>query len=115
MLPSFVQNNGQTVTRIRPGTKKERGSDVPDWDSASELDIAGCSVQPAGTSLSQDGRILGVTDGYTVYMPPSADVKAGDRIRYDGDLYTISGDPRRWKSATGRLDHIMLSIERWRG
>ena len=43
------------------------------------------------------------------------DVKAGDRIRYEGDLYTIAGAPRHWKSATGRLDHIMLSLERWRG
>lgn len=115
MLPSFTQRNGQAVTRIRPGSKTERGSTVPDWSEASELVISGCSVQPAGTSLSQDGRVLGVTDGCTVYLPPNADVKAGDRIRYDGELYTITGDPRRWCSATGRLDHIMLSIERWRG
>jgi len=115
MLPTFAQNNGQTVTRIRPGAKTERGSTIPDWSNVSELEITGCSVQPSGTSLSQDGRVLGVADGYTVYMPPTADVKEGDRIRYEGDLYTITGSPRHWKSATGRLDHIMLSLERWRG
>ena len=48
-------------------------------------------------------------------MPPNADVLAGDRIVYDGDTYTINGRPRKWKSATGRLDHIMISIERWTG
>lgn len=115
MLPSFAIQNGQTVTRIRPGAKTQRGSSVPDWDHAAELAISGCSVQPAGTSLSQDGRVLGVSDGYTVYMPPNSDVQAGDRIVYDGDVYTIDGRPRKWKSATGRLDHIMISIVRWNG
>ena len=115
MLPSFTIMNGQNVTRIRPGVKTLRGSTVPDWEHASELVITNCSVQPAGTSLSQDGRVLGVSDGYTVYMPPNADVLAGDRIVYDGDTYEIDGRPRRWKSATGRLDHIMISIVRWRG
>lgn len=115
MLPSFAVKNGQTVTRIRPGEKTLRGSKVPDWSNTEQLVIAGCSVQPAGTSLSQDGRVLGVSDGYTVYMPPDTDVQAGDRIVYDGDTYTINGRPRKWKSATGRLDHIMISIERWAG
>jgi len=115
MLPLFTVKNGQTVTRIRPGVKRQRGSDVPDWNNTEQLVVAGCSVQPAGTSLSQDGRVLGVSDGYTVYMPPDTDVQAGDRIVYDGDTYTINGRPRKWKSATGRLDHIMISIERWTG
>ena len=115
MLPSFTIQNGQTVTRLRPGVKTQRGSQVPDWSNVERLEISYCSVQPAGTSLSQDGRVLGVSDGYTVYLPPDADVKAGDRIVYDGDTYEINGDPRKWKSATGRLDHIMISIERWTG
>lgn len=112
MLPSFAN---QTVTRIRPGVKTQRGSQIPDWENTTELVITGCSVQPAGTSLSQDGRVLGVSDGYTVYMPPTADVRSGDRIVYDGDTYEINGDPRKWKSATGRLDHVMISVVRWRG
>ena len=115
MLPSFTIQNGKTVTRLRPGVKTQRGSQVPDWSNVERLEISGCSVQPAGTALSQDGRVLGVSDGYTVYMPPNTDVQAGDRIVYDGDTYTIDGRPRRWKSATGRLDHIMISIERWTG
>ena len=51
------------IIRIRPGTKTERGSTVPDWTNASRLTIPHCLVQPASTELSQDGRILGVTDG----------------------------------------------------
>ena len=112
MLLSFFR---QTVTRIRPGVKTLRGSDVPDWDNATTLDIPECSVQPAGTSLSQDGRILGTSDGMTAYLPADADVQSGDRIQYENKVYTIMGDPRVWPSASGSLDHIELNLERWSG
>ena len=112
MLLSFFK---QTVTRIRPGTKRLRGSEVPDWDNATTLDIPGCSVQPAGTSLSQDGRELGISDGMTAYLPAGADVQSGDRIQYEDKVYTIMGDPRVWPSASGTLDHIELNLERWSG
>lgn len=112
MLPSFAR---QTIIRIRPGVKTLRGSVLPDWDNVTRAIIPGCSVQPAGTSLSQDGRVLGTTDGLTAYIPSDADVKEGDRIEYAGETYTINGVPRAWPSATGRLDHIMLNLARWSG
>ena len=112
MLPSFWR---QTITRVRPGTKTVRGSAVPDWDNADKLTIGGCSVQPASTSLSQDGRVQGVSDGLTAYVPPTADIKAGDHILYNGGEYTITGDPLAWPSATGDLDHLQLNLMRWRG
>ena len=104
----------QSIVRIRPGTKTERGSTVPDWSDTDRLTIDGCSVQPASTSLSQDGRVQGITDGLTVYAPADADVAAGDRIEYNGDVYTINGDPLSWPGA-GRLAHIQLNLTRWRG
>lgn len=112
MLPSFMR---QTVIRIRPGVKTLRGSDVPDWQDVTRAIIPGCSVQPAGTSLTQDGRVLAITDGLTAYLPADADVKAGDRIEYAGETYTINGEPRRWPSAMGGLDHIQLNLQRWSG
>ena len=111
-IPSWAS---QTITRIRPGTKESRGSVIPDWDNAETLVINNCSVQPSSTSLSQDGRILGVSEGYTVYLQPGTDVLAGDRIGFDGNVYTINGEPKSWVSATGRVSHIQLSIERWNG
>ena len=74
MLPLFCR---QTVTRIRPGIKVERGSEIYDWENAESIDIPGCSMQPASTSLSEDGRVLGISDGFTCYMPETADVQAG--------------------------------------
>ena len=72
-------------------------------------------MQPASTSLSLDGRVLGISDGYTCYMPADADVEAGDRIEFAGKVYTIDGEVRRWPSATGGLDHIQLNLMRWNG
>lgn len=110
----FLKQWHTTITRIRPGTKTERGSTVPDWETATRLDISGCLVQPASTSLSQDGRILGVTDGLTACAPVDADIKPGDRIEYLGDVYTISGDPMLWVGV-GKLEHMQLNLTRWHG
>lgn len=112
MLPSWAND---TITRLRPGTTTSRGSTVPDWSKASSLSITGCSVQPATTGLSQDGRVLGISEGLTIYLPPGSDVQAGDHISYDGKVYAINGEPKAWKSATGRVSHIQINVERWAG
>ena len=111
MLPSFCD---QIVYRLRPGIKQERGSDIPDWSTSNRLMICGCSVQPASTTLSQDGRVLGVSEYLTAYLPETADVKAGDRIEFEGDVYAISGEPKKWKGA-GNLSNIQLNLSRWTG
>ena len=111
-LSSFAR---QTVTRLRPKTDTQRGSIVYDWTNPNEKQITGCSVQPAGTSLSEDGRVLGVSEGITVYLPDGSDVIAGDRIRYNGNDYTIQGEPKIWISATGRCDSVQLNCVRWYG
>ena len=80
----------QSIKIIRPGTKTVRGSEIPDWDEASEpVTVNGCSIQPAATTLSEDGRVLGLSDGLTVYVPSGTDVKAGDHIEVDGETYEI--------------------------
>lgn len=112
MLPSWFR---QTVTRVRPGAKEERGSTIPDWNNVSKLVIPGCSVQPSSTSLSQDGRVLGIESSFTLYMPPTADVAEGDRIEYDGDTYTVIGVPKPWISPTGNLSNKQVMLERWDG
>ena len=112
MLPSFCRD---TVTRIRPGTKDSRGTKIPDWDNATLAEIKGCSMQPASTSLSEDGRVLGITDTYTLFAPPDADIKAGDHIEFRSRTYEIDGDVRVQPSATGRLDHLNITLKRYEG
>lgn len=112
MLPSWFR---QTVTRIRPGEKTSRGSVIPDWDNAASLAISGCSVQPSTTTLSQDGRVLGIEESFTLYMPPNADVIKGDRVEYNGEVYTVIGVPKPWISPTGNLNNKQVTLERWSG
>lgn len=112
MLPSFAN---QTIDVIRPKkTITSRGSTVPDWTETTKTTVTGCSIQPASTSLSQDGRILGIADGWTAYVPEGTDVKAGDRIDFDGESYAINGEPRKW-TGPSRTSHIQLSLVRWEG
>ena len=112
MLPTWAND---TVIRIRPTTKTSRGSVVPDWDNVDRLEIKHCSVQPASTGLSQDGRVLGTNEGVTAYLPYDADVIAGDHIEHDGDVYEINGKPRKWSSPTGRVSNMQLNLVRWQG
>lgn len=112
MLPSWAND---TVIRLRAAIITQRGSEIPDWTNPDRLEIPGCSMQPAGTSLTQDGRVQGTTDGYTCYLPPGADVIAGDRIEYGGNVYTINGEPMVWASPTGLVSNTQLQLERWYG
>lgn len=112
MLPSWAS---ETVIRLRPSTRVVRGSPILDWNNPEQMEISGCSIQPASTALTQDGRIQGISEGYTCYLPPGSDVRAGDRIRFDENDYTINGEPENWKSPTGRVSSMQLHLERWRG
>jgi len=113
MLPTFCN---QEITRVRPSTKVERGSTIPDWDpeKVSEKTIKGCSIQPAATSATFDGRVLGISEQLTAYLPPDADVQAGDRIVFNGDVYEINGEPKLWTAAAS-LHNIQLNLSRWEG
>ena len=112
MLPSWAND---TVTRLRPTIVTQRGSEIPDFSNPDRLNIEGCSMQPSGTSLTQDGRVQGTSDGYTCLWPPGADVQAGDRIEDNGKIYTINGEPRAWQSPTGQVSNTQLQLERWYG
>ena len=112
MLPSWANDS---ITRLRAAVITQRGSEIPDWSNPDSLVIPGCSVQPAGTSLTEDGRVQGTSDGCTCFLPPGSDVRAGDRILYNGATYTIMGEPRRWTSPTGLVSNVQLQLERWYG
>lgn len=111
MLPSFCNDE---IVRLRPGTKVERGSTIFDWSNPDRLLIEGCSVQPTATTLSQDGRVLGTSESMTAYLPEDSDVIAGDRIEYDGEVYTIIGEPKIWKGPLN-MSNMQLNLTKWEG
>lgn len=111
MLPSWCN---QTITVVKPGIKEERGSEVFDWENPSlVMDIEGCSVQPSTCTLSFDGRVLGVSEGLTVYAPPDIPVSAGDHIIVDGNTY-VTEEPKAWQGVY-RTSHSQLTLKRWEG
>lgn len=112
MIPSFCQ---QTITRYRAGTKSSRGSTIPDWDKATHIEITGVSVQPSSSSISIDGRVLGISDQWTVYCNPDTDVQAGDHIVFEGETYEVNEVPRNWTSPTGRVSSMQFTMVRYDG
>ena len=111
-LPSWASDS---ITVLRPKKVNSRGSLIDDWTQATSSTVNGCSVQPASTSLSMDGRVLGISDGWTAYLPPGSDVKEGDRIIFNSETFVIDGAPRAWTSPTGAVSAIQLNLKRWSG
>lgn len=112
MLPSFAN---RIVTVVRPGAKTQRGTTVPDWDHPEmELPVTGCNVQTPTTGEELDGRTA-TTLGGTVYMPYGTNVRAGDAIDYNGHRFMVVGEPMKWESPTGALDHVQVRIAEWEG
>lgn len=112
MLPSFCRDS---VTVHRAARTESRGSTILDWSDETAHTIARCSVQPGSTVRDMNGRALAVTDGATLYAPAGADIEEGDRVEFDGVTYEVDGAPRSYRSATGRVSHVEVSLKDWRG
>ena len=111
MLPSWA---GDAITVERPPMVERRGTTVPDWAHAQTHEVSGCSVQIPTTSMSLDVRTQTELAG-TVYAPPTADIKAGDRITFGTARFLVNGEPMPWRSPTGRVSHLQARIVAWRG
>lgn len=103
-----------TITAQRPQMVASRGTMVPDWSNPATTTIGGCNVQTPTTSEVRDGRTATTLLG-TVYMPPTADVQAGDRITFDGVTYEVQGEVTRHYSPTGSIAHKQAKIACWKG
>lgn len=113
MLPSICHD---TITVSRAPVITERGSTIYDWSQAQAHQIDHCSVQPAGSGLTLgEARVLNTNILQTVYLPPDADIQAGDKITWQNIDYAIDGEPLHWTSPTGLLDHIVVSLIAWKG
>lgn len=91
----------QRAVRIRAGTRPDRGGNtVSDWSpaAASRLPVAGLNIQPATQREDvTEQRDASITD-YRVQSAEGTapDVRAGDRIEWDGLLYEVEGEVGRW-------------------
>lgn len=100
-----------TITRLRA---TERQSDYGnttelDWTTPARTDIDGCSVQPASSdefTIDRDS----FTTRLIAYVPSSAELRASDRVEWQGITYDIDGDVLRWDF--GALSHIVINLRR---
>jgi hypothetical protein len=108
------------VTVIRPGSKVERGTIIPDWENATEHTVRGCSVQPTASTRDFADRVDQNTATFHMFAPYGSDIQAGDRIRCDigtGGVVTfdIDGIPYSRKSPTGRVSSVQVDLIKWEG
>jgi hypothetical protein len=93
------------VTRLRgtPTSGGVYGGQDTDWSNP------GTAVYPAEVQpISQTEDVAGQQRTQTrwrVFLPPSADVLATDRIVWDGVTYEVEGEVERWKRR-GVLHHL---------
>lgn len=105
----------EKITRIRPGSVDDgHGNQEADWGSSSELTIAGWAIDAGDTTADRVNR-EGSSVAYTIRGPVDADVRAGDRVRWSGDVYLIDGDVLRQPGPTARTSHSIIRLVKWRG
>lgn len=98
---------------------ESRGTVVPNWANAQRSVVSGCSVQLPTTSMELDGREQTALSG-TLYAPPSASIRAGDRIEWTdftgvAHVLLVDGEPMPWQSPTGRITHVQARLAEWEG
>ncbi len=81
---------------IRVGRRDVFGD--PAAGNPPEFELAGCLFAP-GVSEENGVGSAGVDTDAKIYGPAGADVRASDRIRVRGQVYTVVGDPQDWGSA----------------
>lgn len=86
-----------TVTVVRPPERDGWGNQQ---GTESSTPVSGCFWQPVSTDEQQVGADT-VTVVARVFMPPTADVRATDRIVFEGREYTIEGRPKLFHTPAG--------------
>ena len=104
-----------TVTRLRAPIESKNGSDYFDWTQATELVITNVQVTAQSTSRDFEGRVLNVSDRRTLRAAYDADIKAGDRIVWQGETYEVEGEVVHTKSPSGRVSSTRCTLVRWDG
>ena len=113
MLPSFAV---QTVTVVTPHvTLDNRNLEVRSYEEsagATRRQVYGCVLNPSTSQETTFGRDT-ITGDYQLLLPPADPIGARDAVEVDGDLYVIVGEVGHWKSPTGAVSHVAVTLRRW--
>ncbi|MFE6282436.1 hypothetical protein [Streptomyces sp. NPDC057877] len=103
---------GHTVTVLRPLGQDGFGDPLP--GDPAETEVTGAFMQPAGTTERTDDRDT-VDSAWTCFLPPTADIRATDRIRWRSTVYEVDGDPQPFDDLRGATRHIEVRLRRVTG
>ena len=95
-----------TVTRLRAEVVADRyGNEGPDWSgTVSELDIAGCRVQPLSSEEVMSNRFESDVR-FRLLAPFGSDVTFLDRVQVGSAVYEVVGAPLSHQSPSGVAAH----------
>lgn len=111
----------QAVTVVRPGQRTDRGGNTaPDWSpgAVTRTEVQELSVQPSVQSeVVGDTRTTVITGWHVLSAPGTApDVRASDRIEYDGLVCEVVGEVARWPNPLeGGVHHVEWQMRRATG
>lgn len=113
MATTGISFHDQTVEALTGVATVDRygNTQALDWADPDVTEVSGCRLVPVPGNEVLDR----VTRRWVLFAPLDAPVTAAHRIRWKGVVYNVTGDVRRWQSASGRLAHIEADLERVEG
>lgn len=105
----------ETVTVLRAPIIEKNGMEKRDWSNAVDFEVTDVMITSQNTSRDFEDRTLQVSDRRTLRANYDADIKAGDRIVWNGSTYEVDGDVFHTKSPTGRVSSTRCALVRWAG
>ncbi|WP_242882589.1 hypothetical protein [Actinomadura litoris] len=109
-LPAWTLGRDTITVLTSPGTDPHGDPTGPEQRTP----VAGCQVQPAGSTETLDGRDT-VTTRARVFAPASAQVTATSRVEWDGRSWDVDGEPGRWPDTAGNPHHLEFTMIRTTG
>lgn len=104
----------RTATVIRPTGRDAHGDPLagdPTRITITVLGVAPSDSTPI-TGRARDGALVPLT----LYLEFGVDVRHGDQVELDGEVYDVDGEPQRWENLrSGRQPGAVVQVRRSRG
>lgn len=109
-MPSFARD---TVTIIGVSGFDQYGD--PTDPTTSDITVNHCLVVPRTSTEPGVQARNGVVIGLMVYMPAGTPINAHNRLRINGVVYEVEGEPGHWPVHLGRLSVTGVAVKRAEG
>lgn len=83
-----------------------------DSGTPAEHNILGCVVLPRVASSPEDGKGWTIIEGRMIIAPFGADVLADDKVRLDGVVWDVDGEPGDYETKRGKGKATMFYLKR---